>query len=159
MDKTHKRIENAIKAGDIRTVRGILMEIVTERPGRAGSLDTLRYAIANAKGLFEPDTDPFYILPRREWTQAYAVDLAAATRRNFSLHNFEALVEVRTAMSRRPQDFLKAEADYAAKLVPQEPEPIDPADADDRECVVIIDDDVVTDLDEVTKERETAKNH
>lgn len=159
MDKTHKRIENAIKAGDIRTVRGILMEIVTDRPGRAASLDTVRYAIANAKGLFEPDTDPFYILPRQEWTQAYAADLAAATRRNFSLHNFEALVEVRTAMSRRPQDFLKAEADYAAKLVPQEPEPIDPADADDRECVVIIDDDVVTDLDEVAEECETAKNY
>lgn len=158
MDKTRKRIENAIKAGDIRTLRGILMDIVTERPDRAGSLDTVRYAIANARGLFEPDTDPFPLLSRREWTQAYAADLTAATRRNFSLRNFETLVEVKTAMSRRPQDFLKAEADYAAKLVPQEPEPIDPADADDRECVVVIGDDGIIDLDKMAEERETARN-
>lgn len=158
MDKTQKRIENAITAGDIRTVRGILMEIVTQRPGRADSLDSIRYAMSKAKGLFEPDTAPFYQLPREQWTQSYARDLAEATRRNFSLHNFETLVEVQTAMSRSPREFRNAEAAEAAKLIPQEPEPIDPADADDRECVIIVEEDGITDLDKVTMECETAKN-
>lgn len=158
MDKTRKRLENAIDAGDIRTVRGILMDIVTERPGRADSLDSIRYAMSKAKGLFEPDTAPFCQLPREQWTQSYARDLAEATRRNFSLRNFEALVEVQTAMSRSPREFRKAEAAEAARLIPQEPEPIHPADADDRECVVIIDEDGITDLDEAVAECETARN-
>lgn len=100
-----KKLQQAIEAGDVPSVRSILIEMVTAKGGSVSSLEDMAGAIAATKDLFVKDDDKVYASSAKELTATEIEALRDDVKQNFSVQKFKLLAEVREIERTHPSYF------------------------------------------------------
>lgn len=91
-----KKMQEAVKSGDVEKVREIIIKRLTYHPEKAETIEAVTYAMANTPGLFEPDNGVDTEVGTTV-NDAEAREIAAeALRKNFSEEKLLAFVKLCT---------------------------------------------------------------
>lgn len=98
-----KRIREAIASHDIPLLRAMLVERITNAPGRTSTLEMVRRVMEEVPDLFDEEEDYFYTLPREEWNEAYTETLRRGLKKRFTPDRLEIYVEVEAYLYAHPE--------------------------------------------------------
>lgn len=100
-----KKLQQAIEAHDVPTVRNILIEMVTAKGGSVSALEDMAGAIAATKDLFVKDDGKIYASSAKELTATEIEALREDVKQNFSVPKFKLLAEVQEIERTHPSYF------------------------------------------------------
>ena len=94
-----KKLENAVKSGNVEQVRALLIELLDKAAGKKETIESVTYAVSNMDNLFDADDGTVYELKPEAYTEAFADSVRNDLKRNFSSKKLHLYTEVESRLA------------------------------------------------------------
>ncbi len=102
-------LKQAVKSGDIRQIRAIMIDSMTCCAGNTATLNQITEAIEKVPGLFDRDDGKFYAASARDMTETLIDSLREDLGSNFSLPKYRLYTEVQALRVSDPDYYAERE--------------------------------------------------